>query len=535
MTTETCKKGQHCGEASLVGGRGLRFGEVRATTVAIAFLILCIAAFVSVFAYYVIQAMGQTRTRLEERADAAAQVVATNAGWVAQVANQTLRRVDAAVGPEMLGDRETLRAAVEGLPANVDVYIIDAQANTIFSTVPGAESINVADRDYFIALREGAPFYTSDMLVSRLTGENIFVFSKRMSRQGQFAGAIMVSFSDALVQTFWSSLDLDEGSTVSLVRRDGMLMARYPRVTEPVYLSQHPLITQYLPQAEAGSYFSEQSPVDGVARVVSYRAVPGTDILALASIATSRTWESLRSAIVAVIIIAAPILLGLVGGGVWIVRLLRRDARRRADLEAANETNVLLFREIHHRVKNNLQSVQSLVRMQDMPASAKIDLQSRLSAMAAMHEHIYKHDRYEDIDAHDLVRVVVDEVVHAYGASADVEYVLDHVPVDRDHATPLSLLLSELVTNALKYAFADGREGTITVTLRDLGEGRCSLVVADNGIGMGEIPETPTSMGLRLVRGVVSQMGGTYRFLSDKGTRFEAELALAVNGHPTQR
>lgn len=534
-TTKTCKKGQHCGEASLVGGRGLRFGEVRATTVAIAFLFLCVAAFGSVFAYYVIQAIGQTRTRLEDRSDAAAQVVATNAGWVAQVAIQTLRRVDAAVGPEMHGDRETLQAAVEGLPANVDVYIIDAQANTVFSTVAGTESINVADREYFTAVRDGAPFYTSDMLVSRLTGENIFVFSKRLTRQGQFAGAIMVSFSDSLVQTFWSSLDLDEGSTVSLVRRDGMLMARYPRVTEPVDLSQHPLITQYLPQAEAGSYFSEASPVDGVARVVSYRAVPGTDILALASIATNRTWESLRSAIVAVMIIAAPILLGLVGGGVWIVRLLRRDARRRADLEAANETNVLLFREIHHRVKNNLQSVQSLVRMQDMPPGAKIDLQSRLSAMAAMHEHIYKHDRYEDIDAHDLVRVVVDEVVHAYGAKAEVEYVLDHVPVDRDHATPLSLLLSELVTNALKYAFTDGRAGTITVTLRDLGEGRCSLIVADNGVGMGEIPETPTSMGLRLVRGVVSQMGGTYRFVSDQGTRFEAELALAVNGHPTRR
>jgi two-component sensor histidine kinase len=523
------------GEARLAEGTEVRSREVRAASVAIAFVTLCIAVFAGIFAYFVFQAIGQTRMRLEERSQAAAQVVATNAGWVAQVANQTLRRIDAVLGPSLTSDRSILQAAVEGLPDDIDVYIIDAEARTLFATVPGAEAVSVADREYYIALREGAAFYTSGLLVSRLTGENIFVFSKRITRNGEFAGAIMVSFGDALMQSFWSYLDLDAGSAVSLVRRDGMLMARYPSVSEALDLSDHPLITQHLVQAEAGTYFSEASPVDGISRVVSYRTVPGTEILALASIATNQTWDSLRTAIITVMIIAAPILLGLIGGGIWINRLMRRDARRRAELEAANETNVMLFREIHHRVKNNLQSVQSLVRMQDMPASAKIDLQSRLSAMAAMHEHIYRHDRYEDIDAHDLVQVVVDEVAHAYGTDVTISYDLDHVPVDRDHATPLSLLLSELVTNALKYAFADGRAGTISVTLRDRGGGRCQLVVADNGVGMGPVPDVPTSMGLRLVRGVVAQMGGDYAFTTDNGTKFEADLALAVSGHPTRQ
>jgi two-component sensor histidine kinase len=513
----------------------VRSREVRAASVAAAFVILCIAAFAGVFAYFVYQAVGQTRMRLEERSQAAAQVVATNAGWVAQVANQTLRRIDAVLGPDLSTGQSVLEAAVEGLPGDIDVYIIDADARTLFSTVPGAEAVSVSDREYFTALRDGALFYTSGLLVSRLTGERIFVFSKRITRNGAFAGAIMVSFTDALMQTFWSYLDLDDGSTVSLVRRDGMLMARFPGVSEALDLSQHPLITEHLAAAESGTYFSEASPVDGISRVVSYRTVPGTEILALASVATNQTWEGLRTGIISVIIIAAPILLGLIGGGIWITRLLQRDARRRAELEAANETNVLLFREIHHRVKNNLQSVQSLVRMQDMPKGAKIDLLSRLSAMAAMHEHIYRHDRYEDIDAHDLVQVVVDEVVQAYGSGITVKYELDHVPVDRDHATPLSLLLSELVTNALKYAFVDGRQGVITVTLRDKGNGRCTLSVADNGVGMAEVQESPTSMGLRLVRGVVAQMSGTYSFSSDDGTRFDADLALAVSGHPARQ
>ncbi len=505
--------------------------EVRATSVAVAFLIVSVAFFAVFFAYFLSEAANQARSRLEDRSRAAAQIVATNAGWLTEVAQQTLRRVDTALGPDMSGNIATLQTAIEGLPADIDIYIIDADANTIFSTAPGAESVDVSDREYFTVLRDGSPFYTSGLLVSRISGGNIFVFSKRVERDGEFAGAIMVSFTDAVMQPFWTSLDLDEQSTVSLIRRDGALMARYPAPTGPVDLSQHVLITEHLAQAESGTYFSDASPVDGVARVVSYQAVPGTRILAVASIATDGSWQSLRGAIIAVLIIVTPIVLGLLGIGAWVLLLLRRDARRRAELEAAQETNVLLFREIHHRVKNNLQSVQSLVRMQDMPKSAKIDLQSRLSAMAAMHEHIYRHDRYEDIDAHDLVPVVAEEVVHAYGADVELRYDVDHAAVDRDHATPLSLLLSELITNALKYAFTPGQRGEIVVTLRDLGNGRCTLVIADNGKGIAEIPEVPTSMGLRLIRGVVSQMGGTYRFINQDGTRFEAELALASAGH----
>ena len=498
---------------------------------AIVFLLLSVAIFVGVFAYFVTNAIDQNRTRLEERSQAAAQIVATNAGWLAEVAQQTLLRVDAVLGPDLDGDMQALQATVQGLAAEIDIYVIDAQARTIFATLPGAQSVDVSDRDYFTAVRGGLPFYTSGLMQSRVTGENIFVFSKRMERNGEFAGAVMVSFTDTIVQPFWASLELDPQSTVSLFRRDGALMARYPAPDGPVDLSDHPLITEHLPAAEFGTYFSDVSPVDGIARVVSYRAVPGTNILAVASISTEGSWVSLRSAVIAVLIIVTPIVLGLVGIGAWTLRLLRRDARRRAELETAQETNILLFREIHHRVKNNLQSVQSLVRMQDMPSSAKIDLQSRLSAMAAMHEHIYRHDRYEDIDAHDLVPVVVNEVVHAYGADVEIHYDIDHSAVDRDHATPLSLLLSELVTNALKYAFTDGEPGRIDITLRDLGNGRSALVVADDGKGIGELPETPTSMGLRLIRGVVSQMGGTYRLIDQNGTRFEAELALASAGH----
>ncbi|HTO28329.1 MAG TPA: cache domain-containing protein [Devosia sp.] len=493
---------------------------------AIGLMLVFLAVFAAIFGYFLAIGIRQTEERLVERSSAAAQVVSSHAFWIAEVAHQTLRRVDAALGPTMSGSMADLGPVLEGLPSVTQVYIIDAQARTIYATVEGASTVSVADRDYFIAVRDGASFYTSPLLVSRLTGERIFVFSKRVERAGEFAGAIMVSFPESLLEELWRNLDLEGTSTLSLARNDGQLIARFPPTEGPVDLSQTRLFTEHLTASDTGTYTSESSPVDGVARVVSYRRVPGTSIIAIASVGSAETWANFRGAVVTVFIIVSPIVLGLVLGCAWIVRLLYRDAAQAKALQASLEANTMLFREIHHRVKNNLQSVQSLVRMQDLPQAAKLDLQSRFAAMAAMHEHIYKHDRYEDIDAHDFIPAVVDEVMMAYGSDAVVHYAVDHIPVDRDHATPLALLLSELVTNACKYAVADG--GTITVGLSQGANGRAQLTVRDSGAGIEPERMAGGSMGMRLIKGVVAQMDGTHSFRTDGGTVFEADIALST-------
>lgn len=513
------------GEARLDQPRIVR-RTVSAIPAAIGLMLVFLAVFAAIFGYFLAIGIRQTEERLVERSSAAAQVVSSNAFWISEVAQQTLRRVDAALGPTMSGSMADLGPVLEGLPSVTQVYIIDAEARTIYATVAGARAVSVADRDYFIAVRDGAPFYTSPRLVSRLTGERIFVFSKRVERAGQFAGAIMVSFPETLLEELWRNLDFEDTSTVSLVRDDGQLIARFPPTEAPVDLSQTPLFTEYLKAADTGTYTSERSPVDGVARVVSYRRVPGTNIIAIASVGSAQTWANFRGAVVAVFIIVSPVVLGLVLGCAWIVRLLYRDAAQAKALQASLEANTMLFREIHHRVKNNLQSVQSLVRMQDLPQAAKLDLQSRFAAMAAMHEHIYKHDRYEDIDAHDFIPAVVDEVMVAYGSDAVVDYAVDHIPVDRDHATPLALLLSELVTNACKYAVADG--GSIAVGLSQGANGRAQLTVRDSGAGIEPERNAGGSMGMRLIKGVVAQMDGTYSFRNDGGTVFEADIALST-------
>ncbi len=489
-----------------------------------------LAAFGGIFGFFLQQGIRTNQERLEERSAAAAQVVANNAFWIDQLAQQTLRRVDTAIGPELL-DQTSMNLVLEGLPARAELYIADDTGAALFSTVDGASNVSIADRDYFEQVRDGAPFGLSSLIVSRLTGDSIFVFSKRLERDGRFAGAAMLSFPASIVRDFWAMLDFEDASTVSLVRDDGMLIARYPATDGPVSLAELPLFTEYLPAAPIGTYSSGASPVDSIARVVSYRRVEGTQIVALASISSQQTWQTFRNSVTAVILIVSPVILGLIIGSIWIVRLLYRDAARGEALEAAVEANNLLFREIHHRVKNNLQSVQSLVALQDMPESAKRDLRTRLAAMAAMHTHIYEFDSFDNIDAHDYVPSVVDEVVAAYGAQVKTVYEVEHLHVDRDHATPLALLLSELVTNSIKYAFKDQPDGEIRVSIKAAGPGRAELVVSDNGVGLS--PETTIpGMGTRLLKGVVAQMAGSYTVTSDGGAKFSANVALETTGHP---
>jgi two-component sensor histidine kinase len=225
------------------------------------------------------------------------------------------------------------------------------------------------------------------------------------------------------------------------------------------------------------------------------------------------------------LLVALPAVLGFGAVSMWIMRLLRRDQMRQSELAAALKTNRLLFRDTHHRVKNNLQSVQSLIRMQNIPDQAKMDLQGRIAAMTAVHEHIYRLDQYAEVEARDFIPAIVEPLLRTFDAHVAVNYVLDNLSVDRDQATPIALLVNEVVTNALKYAFPEGRDGAIELRLERLAEDRVRLSIVDDGVGFREQPEN-TGMGSRLIRGMVTQLGGTYTYTGEDAARFVAELTL---------
>ncbi len=491
-----------------------------------ALIIFLFALFVAMLVASLWRGWADAERRAEDRAVSAAQVVGINARWIAELSRQALLRIDDALGADIRQNApatgDLIREAVSQLPGNVKSYVVAADGRTLFSTDPQVQPIDVRDRPYFAELEAGAYWYTSQLLVSRLNGDQIFVFSKRLQRQGEFAGAAILSFDVELLREVWFSLDLGQNSAVGFLRDDGQLVARYPLAEGPLDMSQDVLFTTHLKEADHG-FYRARSPADGEVRIIGYRTVPGTDLIAAASIDADTIFRTFRRNAAVTLVFAVPTALALAFAIAWIFRLLRNDQERQRRLAEANDVNRMLVRDTHHRVKNNLQAIMSMVRMHGLPDNLKLDLQNRIAAMSAVHEHLYRLDQFSEVNVSTLIPGIVDPIRDGYGTPVEIVYDIDSLQVDHDHATPLALLVSELVTNALKYAYAEGEDGKVVVSLKAEGETGARLTVSDEGIGIDR--EKPSQgLGSRLIKAMVIQLGGTGGYADGPGTVFEAEL-----------
>lgn len=488
-----------------------------------------LVALLSILGTWATQSYFATINRAEERAMASAKIVSTHVSWIHQMGIQTVRRIDDALRLSDLrfdGNIRDLDVTTRGLPTGVQAYVVDAEGRTLYSTDPEIKPVDITDRDYFKAVRDGQTEYVSSLLISRLNGAQIFVFSRRIVREGRFMGAIMVSVPAEITRPIWETVDLGGNYAVSFIRYDGMLVARYPLPKTTLDMSGYILFTKYLKEAPVGTYHAETSPMDGVRRVVAYRRVEGTPFIAVAAADYEFLLHPFRHTLMMLAIVAIIIITGAAIAGWWILHLLGAQERQSVELARALETNEMLLREIHHRVKNNLQSVMSLVRLQMRGSEGFESLNSRIKSMIAVHEQIYKHDAYAQIDAADLIRAVVTGAVSAHDAKLRVDFALQKTPVSADKATALALLVNEVVTNAIKYAYPDGNEGSLLVALTAAEEqGRTVLTISDEGVGF-DASAVSSGTGTRLVDGSVRQLDGTYEFKSEAGTQFSATIKL---------
>jgi two-component sensor histidine kinase len=203
-------------------------------------------------------------------------------------------------------------------------------------------------------------------------------------------------------------------------------------------------------------------------------------------------------------------------------------------MQASLREKEVLLREIYHRVKNNLQVIQSLLKMRVRSLSegeAREALEStvqRIHAMALVHERLY---RMEDLSSLCLSGYLRDLFNGAEASSmarpGQIQLCLkaEEIPLSLELAVPFGLLVNELLFNSLKHAFPEGREGTITIDLRRA-EGVVRLVIKDDGAGLPEgfNAEACPSMGLKLASSLAHQLGGKLRFSNDHGCRVEADL-----------
>ena len=198
----------------------------------------------------------------------------------------------------------------------------------------------------------------------------------------------------------------------------------------------------------------------------------------------------------------------------------------------------VLLREVHHRVKNNLQVICSMLGMQaaaleDATAVAALqNSQSRVRSMAIIHEMLYGSTAISELDFSACAQQLLRELAVTFGADVSRVRLRAAAPqfLDIDHAIPCGLILNELITNALKYAFTAREDGEVEVTFQPGEPGSMQLTIEDNGTGLPEgfQIEKTRSLGLRIVQILVKQMGGHLRVSSREGARFEVTFPVAI-------
>ncbi len=209
---------------------------------------------------------------------------------------------------------------------------------------------------------------------------------------------------------------------------------------------------------------------------------------------------------------------------------------REAELRQALDEKSVLIKEIHHRVKNNLQIIASLLAMQARsvrdPEDRKLihASQDRIRSIALVHEQLYRSDDLSSIPMAEYARSLVEHLgssLHPDGCRLDLE--ADDFPLGIERALPCGLVMNELVTNALKYGAAAGRGPAIAVRLRSP-DGEVVLEVEDDGPGLpaGVDPETSESLGLSLVGSLAKQLGGSVEWLRPNGEAGRSGLLVRL-------
>jgi two-component sensor histidine kinase len=210
-------------------------------------------------------------------------------------------------------------------------------------------------------------------------------------------------------------------------------------------------------------------------------------------------------------------------------------AKREQELRQAAEQQELLMQEIHHRVKNNLQIVASLLNLQAsrirLPEAKRefASARDRVRALATLHRHLYAHGDLRTINMQDFLHELCEQLLHAVGEPTGTRIELDveapALQLESDQAVPLALIVTEAVNNAAKHAFPGERSGRIRVTLGVEGA-ILRLLIQDDGVGIPEGEEAPPGIGMQLIRGFARQLGAELTIVRDGGTRYELLLDL---------
>lgn len=223
-------------------------------------------------------------------------------------------------------------------------------------------------------------------------------------------------------------------------------------------------------------------------------------------------------------------------GEVSIIKGVSMDVTesRMADIQLKNnlKEKEILLKEIHHRVKNNLNVIISLLNMQSRSVRTKNDalkgfkeIRDRIFSMSLVHAKLYKSDNFSRIDMKDYIETITRHYIQASELNRyiDSDIRVDSVFLDINTAIPCGLIINELMTNIFKHAFPDKKKGKIYIRFQALSDNQLELLIGDNGVGLGDEIDFNHSetLGLRIVHLLIDQIQGSIEVIRNKGTVFK--------------
>lgn len=217
----------------------------------------------------------------------------------------------------------------------------------------------------------------------------------------------------------------------------------------------------------------------------------------------------------------------LLGTGFDITNRILSEERLKASLREKE----ILLKELHHRVKNNMQIITSLLSLQlryikdEKDREIFSDSQNRIHSIALVHEKLYQSEDLSCIDFTEYLQLLIKQLINSYGVNPEkIEIAINAfgITLGIDRAIPCALIINEIVSNSLKHAFPSEREGIIRIALNRNEKGEYTLILSDNGIGLPETLEfeNTETLGLQLVRTLVQQLKGSIRLNRTGGTEY---------------
>ncbi|MBP2298606.1 sensor histidine kinase [Azospirillum picis] len=450
---------------------------------------------------------------------------------------------------------QRLKAMAADMPEVQSYWLIDETGRIRVSSLEWPiRPLSAADREYFQAhIVQGDSIHVGPRLTGKILPEVFFTLSRRMeTADHRFQGVAQLSLLPGNFADFYRSILYSPRDIVMLLRENGEVLVREPQnaPADAVDIGRFPdLVTA----AADHGIVRAVMPFDGVDRILARRKVPNLPVYVVYGTDLASVEEAWRDRIEPYALFAFPSILLLVLLGSVALRHAGRAARAQVALRRVNEAlesriaertrhldralaeKEVLLRDIHHRVKNNLQVILSLLELQaqrspelEGPFSEAL---TRINTMGLIHEQIYRSTGDSAVRLDSFIEALADHLRSFHrrpGREVTIHHRVEAVSLDLNRIVPFALILNEVVSNAFKHAFADRPSGSITITVRSEGE-TLRLTIEDDGVGTGSpVPAGPggrRSMGMDLIRAFSRQIHGEYRFTCTGGTLFELVFA----------